>query len=131
MTINVIWPGTPWSPDLPSVVTVVSPVGAGHQIDLIAGDDYYAVDNRALDFTSLMWPDLTGATISFVAQIRAKITIVATLLSASSVRVELSSVNTTAIGTGAGTYEIRAVLADLHVVTLVAGQISVTTKVTS
>lgn len=112
------------------VVTVVSPVGTNHALALVAGDDYYATDGRSLDYTSTGWPDMSGATITFMAHNRVdesgtRIAVTGIVMSATSIRVELSSAQTAQLGTGRGEYSIYAALdTTAHQVTLVSGTIS-------
>lgn len=102
-------------------ITFVNPVINGGIIKLVYGDDYYAVDGRSLDIPCAPCPDLTGATISFKARGASLVTVTGTVLSASSVRIELAAANVMAIGAEVAPYDISAVLLNGHTVTLVSG----------
>jgi hypothetical protein len=56
--------GGSFSP-IPATVTVVQPVAMGGNISIVHGDDYKYADNRALEWSSAVWPNLTGATVTF------------------------------------------------------------------
>jgi len=62
-TIRTITGGS-FSP-IPASVTVVQPVAIGGNISIVHGDDYKYADNRALEWSSAVWPNLAGATITF------------------------------------------------------------------
>lgn len=105
---------------LSGTVTVVSPVGpTGADIALRRGDDYLAVDGRALDFSSDAWPDLTGATLVLRIGLYAEFD--GTVLDASSARVELTAEQTTTLAAGRRRHILTATLANSDVITLVTG----------
>lgn len=54
---------------LQSIINVTSPIMSGGKVTVIQGDDYKAVDNRALPFLvpASVWGDYTSAALSFVA----------------------------------------------------------------
>lgn len=111
-------------------VTVVSPVGVTTSVlSLVFGDDYYAADGRSLDFTVDGGPDLSGASVAFKVRGATLVTVAASVLGASSIRVELSAANVVAMGVGAASYDIQATLVSSHVVTLVAGTVIVSPDV--
>ena len=148
--------GDPWSTDLPGSysgeqagailsavqtktaflisgqpVTLSQPVssGPGSGVQIVQGDDYKAVDGRALQWTSTSWPVITGATV--VLELRATSSAViaatydATVLSASEAQIEITATETSALRTGTYTYALKATLSDGNVVTLVTGSLLV------
>lgn len=107
-------------------ITVISPVALSGDITLISGDDYAAVDGRAIEWISADWPDLTGATIAFntktVVDTGAftKAGVVVTPTGTKRVRVEFTNVETAAFNTSAPyKFDIQATLASGRIVTLV------------
>lgn len=119
-------------------ITVVSPVDNLYNVTLVKGDDYSASDNRALDFTDTAdgWPDLTGATITFVALLRSDGTTTWNSVTASvvtptgankQVRIEITAAGSGSLATGepAYDYQIEATLASGRAVTLVRGELTV------
>lgn len=112
-----------------AVSLVVNPViDAALTISVMAGDDYYAIDGRSLDFSSTSWPDLTGASITFSSvnisiSPNTSLSVTGIVLTSSSCRIELSALNTIALGLGMGNYKIVATLSDTHIITLVTGKI--------
>lgn len=108
-------------------ITVVSPVSKdGGTITLYRGDDYFAVDGRALEWTDTgaLWPDLTGATVNFKAGALTKACTVVTATGANKkVRVELFKADIDKLPEPYYTFDIDATLANGHIVTLVTGKL--------
>ena len=110
-------------------VIITSPVANSGIITIYAGDDYYAVDGRSIDVTdaSGLWPDLTGATVTFKAGAFSKaMTVITPTGTAKKVRLELTKVETASILPRTNPYKITAVLATTaHVTTLVESLLTV------
>lgn len=108
-------------------ITVVSPVSKdGGTITLYRGDDYFAADGRALEWTDTgaLWPDLTGATVNFKAGTLTKACVVVTATGVNKkVRVELSKTDINALPDPYYAFEIEATLANGHVITLATGKL--------
>ncbi len=117
-------------------VEVVSPVAESLVVTLVAGDDYYAADGRALTFSSSSWPDLTGATAAFMAYVQsggAALTTAGTIPafggSPQTVQVELSAMQTNNLAHASVVgYAVVATLADGHEVTLAKDQLVVVAR---
>lgn len=110
-------------------VTVTTPIGVGQDLTLINGNDYLAADARSLIFTSAGWPSLIGAAISFQTRYRIttsppQVIVAGTVLSASSIQIELTATQTASMLSGKGAYTIVATLSNGHVVTLISGAIN-------
>lgn len=107
------------------VVVYGGPVLSSSQVEIVQGDDYLAVDGRALEWTSSDWPDITGATVTLdirqTVQPHATNTYPATVLSATAVEVELTSVQTAALAVGTWSFALDAILTNLSQVTLAEG----------
>lgn len=104
-----------------ALVSVTGPVALGGDISLLAGDDYFDADGRALVWSSAAWPDLTEATVTFkTGSISISVTIVTAGVGISQIlQLELTSVQSAALK-GVFNFDIDAVLADtLHELTLV------------
>jgi hypothetical protein len=98
-------------------LTIVQPVIEDGLIRIRQGDDYYAADGRSFDITYATWPVLTGATITWTV---AGVTITGSVVSANTVRMELTKVQSASLPRGAGSYSVKAVLVTTtHAVTLV------------
>jgi hypothetical protein len=131
-----------------------NPVSASGQVTIMAGDDYFAADGRALVFTNVPgnWPDLTGAKVYFVASagnfppqqpstvplpLSFPAALIAPILGSvvtpsganQAVQFELPALNTGVRPSPSPTdlyaYAIYAVLADNHLVTLQTGPLQV------
>jgi hypothetical protein len=122
--------------------TLVSPIMQNGSISIVAGDDYYNADGRALTWTSSagVWPNLTGATIALTGNLSPSIPPnggsrsynVAGVVSAGgtgtqSVYVELPKATTIAMAVGAMAYDFAliATLSDGHLATLAQGTLTV------
>jgi hypothetical protein len=130
-----------------AAINALSPSSSGGEggvpqtttIVIVQGDDYKAADRRALDFTSddwpaYTWPDLSGATVAFYAQLISTgfhtiDNLAGTIIYASEpgrVRFELSSSVTESLVTGTSyTYAVVATLENGDLTTLAQGQITV------
>lgn len=121
-------------------VTVVQPVLPNSDITIYAGDDYDNDELRSLEWTTddaAIWPDLTGASIAFIATKRTDRSGDASLSKAGSVvvatgankkvRVELSASDTDSLvrGENVYAYALRATLPNGHVITLQTGNVTV------
>lgn len=108
-------------------VSVVGPVLASGQLELVQGDDYKATDGRALTFSSASWPTLTAGTVALKLRNSPNATATSyagTVLSASSVQVELTAAQT-ALLSGSYKYDIVATLSNGDVATLAHGNAKV------
>lgn len=90
-----------------ATVTVTSPINAQTKnITVVQGADYLASEDTAIPWVSSDWPNLTGATVSFIIRngVTAVLTITATVVTAGSgsqtVRAELTSLQTAALSRG-------------------------------
>jgi len=86
---------------------------AGDTLDLRSTDDYYAVDDRAIDFTSDDYPNLSAVTTIFYVD-------------GKTLRLELGSTNLQSIGAGRWSYEIRSIFPSGHTVTITVGNLIIT-----
>ncbi len=120
MKIDTI-PTLVWATAPAGTVNVTGPVVAGGAIAIEAGDDYYAADGRALEWTSSGWPNLTGASVTFnplVLSSPVAMTVVTAGVGISQVvRLELSKTQTEELAKMSN-YRVVATLTNGHVVTL-------------
>jgi len=100
-------------------VTVVAPVLEGGEVALVRGDDYYAVDGRALTWAYKNGIDLTGASLTFnLGSIHAPCSVLNPGTSEQTIVCELAKEDTSALLGDVRTYSVFAVLANTHEVTL-------------
>ena len=110
--------------------TLISQVATNGDLELVLGDDYLALDNRALGYSFTTCPVLTGATIVMRVQVGAlSLSFAGTVTGAASCRVELTSVQLATIGAGVYSYDLQATLTNGHVVTLVQATMVVSADV--
>jgi len=106
-------------------VTVVSPVAVGGDLSLIRCDDYLLADDRALEWTSDSWPDLSGATITFcVGNFEKAMTAPVPSGDDAIIRLELTDTETCTFCFDEADFCVRAELASGNVVTLVTGTLT-------
>jgi hypothetical protein len=109
-------------------VTFSGPVANGGSATVYAGDDYLNADGRALTWSSSVWPSLTGATVTLTARTANRtvlLTKTGTVLSANSVRVDLTKADT-ALAAGVYPFVVSAALSgSADKVTLVDGWLTV------
>lgn len=106
------------------VVTVQSPVSAsGTAITIVRGDDYSAIEGRSLEFTGPAWPVLDG-TVSFKMGPALSVSVSATITGAKTVRVELEPQHTTGLLPKQYSWELQAIQANGHKITLVYGTLT-------
>lgn len=114
-------------------VTVQSPVTQTGDVTLYQRNDYAATEARSLDWTTTVdgqWPDLTGASIVFVARPSTgepgegvyALGSVITPTGAQHVRVEITAAATRNAKPGSQTYQVRATLGNGDIITLATGQ---------
>lgn len=116
-------------------IQLVSPIADDGVISIVRGDDYAAVDGRAVDLKNEegTWPDLTGATITLTAKLDTETLTttgqVVTPVGSQHVQIELTSAETD-LKPGIWDYDIQATLASGNIVTLQIGRIQVFQDVT-
>lgn len=122
-----------------ATITTTDPVAAGGDVTLYQADHYDADESRSLDWTtssSDTWPTLTSATIAFVARhatttnktISASGSVIVATGATKQVRVELAPADTNSKPSGEYTYQLIATLSNGHVVTLAAGDLTLTER---
>lgn len=102
-------------------IVVQSPIAASGKLAIIRGDSYMIDDNRALEWSSAGWPDLTGASVTFVYRdqktgsvfVKAGNVFIATGEN-KTVQFEIEDVESASFPIGKGFYHVQAVLADGH-----------------
>lgn len=119
---------------LTSQITVVNPVAANGDISVIRGDDYLAADGRDLQWADPTWQDLTGATVTFTSRsaegssalgVTQACTIITPSGTGKRIRLELTDDQTRLHVADEYKFDIRAVLSNGHMVTLVRGRMYV------
>jgi hypothetical protein len=111
-------------------VQVTSPMlDAGH-LELVAGDDYFAGETRAIPFAFTGVASLVGATVELeLVAVADGDTVAYTghVVDAAHVFFELAAANTAVLYVGPGAYDfsVRATLANTHTVTLCRGAVDV------
>lgn len=112
-------------------ITLIAPVLSSGKVVVIQGDDYKNVDGRALQWSSTSWPVLTSGTVTLYLEKKSDgvtFSKAGTVVSASSVRVDLTAAETTAREVGAYRYALKATLSDGDKVTLATGDLVVEEK---
>lgn len=99
---------------------------AGETLDLRSTDDYYAVDDRAIDFTSDDYPNLSAVTTIFYVDGKSNFLKAISYIDSKTLRLELSSTNLQSIGAGRWSYEIRSTFPSGHTVTISVGNLIIT-----
>lgn len=104
-------------------ITVRSPIDTDGRLTIIRGDDYRTADGWALEWTDTenIWPSLTGTTPTLTIQGTA---FSGTVVDANTVRVELTSTQTTALTkttVPTGRYYLRIADSHGHTITLASG----------
>lgn len=106
-------------------IVTVSPVAQSGDVETVQGDDYSAVDARALDWTDTgsSWPVLTDATIAItIREVSSYAGSVITATGTSKkIRLQLTDVQTEAIPEGWHPFQAIATLTGGNVITLVEG----------
>lgn len=108
-------------------IDVTSLVSLNGDISVVQGDDYNATDGTALEWTaseSNLWPDLTGATITFSLDDGTLTTTgsVVTPTGNQKVRVELTSAQTSTLSEGVYSFNVRATLSNGRKTTLITNR---------
>ena len=104
---------------LSGTIVITSPLDEAHSLTLVSGDDYFASESRALDFSSDTWPDISEAVIKFIASVDGSIEIIGEATAPTTVRIEIGSAKTAELGTGKGKYLVCAIFENGHVITIV------------
>lgn len=100
-------------------------------LQLRLSDDYEASENRNIDISGTSWPVLTGSTVTLLINgynsgaNSTPFSKTLTILTASSVRIELTKEELASIGAGRFEYEIYTTLTNGNVITLVTGDIEI------
>jgi hypothetical protein len=98
----------------------------GDTLDLRSTDDYYAVDDRAIDFTSDDYPNLSEVTTIFYVDGKINFSKTISYIDSKTLRLELSSTDLQNVGAGRWSYEIRSVFFSGHTVTVSFGNLIIT-----
>ena len=98
----------------------------GDTLDLRSTDDYYAVDGRAIDFTSDDYPNLSEVTTIFYVDGKSNFLKTISYIDNKTLRLELSSIDLQSIGAGRWSYEIRSIFPSDHTVTISVGNLIIT-----
>lgn len=117
-------------------ITTVSAMSAdGRRLSLVAGDDYHVVDARALEFdgSEAGWPSLVDADLTWRCHAPEIALVIEAMVvdpgSSPRVVVELSSAQTALLPAGRHPFDLLAVLANGHRVTLAMGQVTVSDRI--
>jgi|LSQX01.2.fsa_nt_gb hypothetical protein len=115
---------------------VVSPVSEdGKYADLVKSADYVSADGRALSWTSNLWPDLSGATVTLrietaAGTVEIPCTTSGTHPGAQTVTAEPTAAETEALDAGMSQFQVWATLAGTsHAVPLIRGTATVTAAI--
>ncbi len=122
-----------------ATITTTDPVSSAGDVTLYQADHYDDDESRSLEWSTTSsdtWPTLTSATISFIARHVQKqghtITATGSVITATGatkkVRVELVPADTASEPAGEWTYQVIATLSNSHVVTLAAGDLTLTER---
>lgn len=99
------------------------PYQTANNLRIVRGDDYKAVDDRAIEFSNAQWPDLAGATVKFTARYGtdtlAKDGTVITATGTKVVRFELEAEDTNDLLITKYTFDVEATLSNGNIVTLI------------
>jgi len=107
----------------------VAPVLPAGDVNIVQGDDYYAADGRSLDWSGTNWPDLTGATVTWLCDSQAvACTVLTPGATTQTVRLELTAAQAAALGAQNYVFDIEAVLDSGHTITLVRSTAFVATS---
>lgn len=98
----------------------------GDTLDLRSTDDYYAVDDRAIDFTSDDYPNLSAVTTIFYVDGKSNFLKTISYIDSKTLRLELDSTDLQSIGAGRWSYEIRSIFPSDHTVTISVGNLIIT-----
>jgi len=121
-----------------NVVMTTVPIAVNGTLSLMQSTDYAASETRSLDWTTTdagTWPDLTTATVLFVAKPQSSVTRPGFSISGSvvtpsgatkHVRVEVPAAVTAAVSAGTYDYQVRATFTNTHVVPLASGTLDLT-----
>lgn len=114
-------------------MTATAPI-ISHQ-EIVRGDDFKAAEGRALAWTSPQWPNLAGATLAMIVGSALPNTLgglpvtwpgsVAAGAPIWVATIELTHVQTAAVGEGCWNYTLVATLPDGDVQTIATGQLTV------
>lgn len=110
-------------------ITVVSPVDTNGDVEIDRGYDYYDTDGRALSWTddaTITWPNLTGATASFiVGEFLTEAGVITNPTGPATIKVELSAADTELLPLGVRPFRIECTLANTHLILQIRGKITV------
>lgn len=101
---------------------MIGPVRNDGKIDAIAGDDYYTADGRGMRWSDTAWPNLSGASVSFISgSTTIPMTVVTAGAGEQTINLDVPRATSLAMK-GEFKFIIRATLASTHVVTLLEGE---------
>lgn len=116
-------------------LTLTSPLTNSGDVTLYLGDDYYNTEARSLEWTEdgTSWPlDLTSAAISMTIRrilTNTEVSLTGSVITPTGtrkVRIEIPNTVTSALVEEDYTYRVRATMMNGHIITLAAGDLSVT-----
>ena len=101
-------------------VRLVGPMLIGGNISIVSGNDYFAADGRAMEWSSNAWPDLTDSEVSFSdGHFTKRLSVIDSGAGISQkIRLELSKEDTNELH-GNFQFDVTAVLSNTHVCMLV------------
>ena len=114
------------------MISVISPLALdGSLLTIVRGDDYKAVNNRAIEFTSDDWPDITGAAVTLTIRVKQtkveELSVTGTVVDESTCQFELDHEDTEdmTVSNQGHFFDVEAVLSDGNVCTLALGSCTV------
>lgn len=118
--------------NMPTKLVIVSPIVEGGNLLIVRGDDYLAVDGRAITWVenSGTWPDLSTATVYLVIGspkfFRKQIEVTSATGSPKSLRAELTRTESAKLTLAAYNFTVEAVMSTGSRVTLIKGNVRTT-----
>lgn len=119
------------------LVTTVSVVSVdGTALEIVRGDDYKIADDRAIEFSSTSWPDLTSATVKLTIRLKktrdVELEVAGTVVDANTCRFELTHELTDGMTPSdqGHLFDVEAILDNGNYITLVLGDCSILEDVT-
>ena len=103
-----------------SVITVLSPVLAGGNVNIIQGDVYEAIDGRRLEWSNSGWS--IGVASTIIVVIRGVKAFAGVRISGTEAGLEMTSAETAALAIGIFDFYVQEIQADTERITLLEGQ---------